>query len=598
MDRSFLLVADTQWLVRSGSHEKRLSRQHLCPIGTELGHLRDDCSVLVKFRREAGGLASDDLARITSIGAEHFIRSQPLAEYLTHQSSAFTAFFIEGTEKEARCVTTPLDGNTFVQLEADEPTLRLGSFGLPPQTVCIVDSLHVLSPIYKFISRRDPELFGTHATTFLDAPNILGALFTHIMALRSEDNISFSIQLKKVSEQLRALLLEHGKSVRIEKVAHSHLDCWADVQGQRISFLDGGMARISSVAGFEPTAFRVGIYSVRPGVVDPEQREAWAMKAFVTADLLEGATIPEETEPKRLQEAVRYVLEPLTGLDYVRQHSDIQVLLLHGPLVNQFTTYNEGKPNDLPCLDPKFLEQFGITKEAVETSIQDIPQRPNGASLWNQFMAVYGHITKATYDNLIPMVGVVERAASRSLAQAVIKMLADDRVITDAYVKRLDEILNRYEIADDFLFGCVLRAGEYVTPVALFKNEPRRAVDRWQPVVRQYASPLGTMMKTEEAKFPFRVEFNAAAANRSSDILRLVYHTSRLLPEYAFPVGLDIADKYAKVPDWISKGVSAELSALILKRAIRTGDANLVAQVRQLLARRPRDFFFRPTVAI
>jgi hypothetical protein len=87
---------------------------------------------------------------------------------------------------------------------------------------------------------------------------------------------------------------------------------------------------------------------------------------------------------------------------------------------------------------------------------------------------------------------------------------------------------------------------------------------------------------------------NSAAFGDAARVLRLLYHTSRLLPRYAFPVGLDIVDKYAKVPDWLSRGVSARIAADVLLRALQTGDSNIVAQVRQFLARTPRDFFYRP----
>jgi hypothetical protein len=89
---------------------------------------------------------------------------------------------------------------------------------------------------------------------------------------------------------------------------------------------------------------------------------------------------------------------------------------------------------------------------------------------------------------------------------------------------------------------------------------------------------------------------NNVAAKEFGTLVDLMYHTAKLLPRYAFPVGLDIADKYAKIPDWIAKGISAELSGVILRRALRTGDPHLVAQVRQLLARGSRDFFFRPEI--
>ena len=55
-----------------------------------------------------------------------------------------------------------------------------------------------------------------------------------------------------------------------------------------------------------------------------------------------------------------------------------------------------------------------------------------------------------------------------------------------------------------------------------------------------------------------------------------------------------VVDKYAKVPDWLSKNISARMAARVLNRTIAEGDARLVAQVRRLLAHTPRDFFYRP----
>ena len=81
-----------------------------------------------------------------------------------------------------------------------------------------------------------------------------------------------------------------------------------------------------------------------------------------------------------------------------------------------------------------------------------------------------------------------------------------------------------------------------------------------------------------------------------NEIMSLIYHTALLLPNYAFPVGIDIADKYAKIPDWLSKGISARLTANILNRVLQTGNDRILRQVRQLLARSPRDFFFRPKI--
>jgi hypothetical protein len=302
----------------------------------------------------------------------------------------------------------------------------------------------------------------------------------------------------------------------------------------------------------------------------------------------------ESPDRKRLQEAARYVLEPLTALAYLKEHRDVRALFLHGPLVNQFLQYDEGEPNFIPCLAPAFLARFDITRDAVEQAIRQIPTA-SGQPLWNQFMAVYGYVQRQLFHAEWPVVGVVERSRGRWLSLEILDRLVRDGIVRESYTKKVREILDQYDISDDFLFGCVLSEGEFTTPITIRKNFPRRARERWQGVVEQYPKPFASVLKTSETSFPYRVELNRVAAEVEAPLVfRLLYHTSRLLPRYAFPVGLDIVDRYAKVPDWISRGISARLSAEVLRRALRTGDPLLVSQVRQFLARTPRDFFYRP----
>jgi hypothetical protein len=155
--------------------------------------------------------------------------------------------------------------------------------------------------------------------------------------------------------------------------------------------------------------------------------------------------------------------------------------------------------------------------------------------------------------------------------------------------------VKRYEIGDELLFGCILETGEYVRPLTLAKNVVTRGHDRWHGVLRQMPTIRTTMLKTSDHAFPFRVEFGSAITDPSCDrTMKLIYHTSLLLPNYAFPVGIDIADKFAKIPDWLSKGVSAQLAATIYKRCVQSGNIRLLEQMRNMLGRSPRDFFYRP----
>ena len=93
---------------------------------------------------------------------------------------------------------------------------------------------------------------------------------------------------------------------------------------------------------------------------------------------------------------------------------------------------------------------------------------------------------------------------------------------------------------------------------------------------------------------PFRVE-SFAGESQMGSMLELIFNTSRLLPTYGFPVGLDIVDKFAKVPAWLSKSVKGQHQVVLLKKALESGDARTIAFAKRVLAAKGRDWLFRPT---
>jgi hypothetical protein len=603
MDRRHFLALRGDWLV-TPENAKRLSRQELFPLGPRAGHLEPGCSVLVKYRDSKGGIAVNAGAEVSLYKEEYYLRCRELANAVPNlcASGAFILVFMEGTGKSARCVLTPIQAALFREIEAADPALRLDAYDLPPATVILIDSFHLIDTFLRALAERDPELFAVHSQRFLEAPSILVPLFEHVLRLSSQDHLAFAVQLKKLADILRQLLSEVSTTVKIHGIARDHLGTWAEMEGKKIAFLDGGVARIAGLPGSEPMALRIGIYTVTPGVVDPTRRESWQLWPFVVSDIVEPPAgqrrdAEDHTDRRRLLEASRYVLEALSALRYLEQSPDAYALLMHGPLINQFVMYDEGPPHFVPCLSPTFLKPFGITEAAVKGSITEIPST-YGPVLWNQFMAIYGYVVGKLHAAPRPAVGVVERTAGGWLAEAVLRELVKNSSITQLVADKLRELLARYEISDDFLFGCVLKEGEYLTPLRINKNSPRRARESWQGVVRQYPRPFATILKTSDGNFPFRLELNAAATEELTleGVIRLIYHTSRLLPRYAFPVGLDIADKFAKIPDWLSKGISSRVSADVLRHALRTGDPEIVSQVRRFLARTPRDFFYRPGI--
>jgi hypothetical protein len=157
-----------------------------------------------------------------------------------------------------------------------------------------------------------------------------------------------------------------------------------------------------------------------------------------------------------------------------------------------------------------------------------------------------------------------------------------------------DEVIS-YGLNDSSLFDVVLEDGEYVTPIPVDRQGPENKwPDRWKQWIRDYPPVLTTYLKPSATVLPFRVEgFKTTAGFESA--LDLILHTSRLLPSYGFPVGLDIVDKFAKVPAWMSRGVKGQHQVVLLRKALESGDPRVMTFAKRVLAAKGRDWWFRPS---
>ncbi len=602
MDRKLIVVLKWSFILNDDISYKQLMQKNRLVLGKKIGFIDTNTSITVRMRNACSSILMDDTAKIYSIGDYYCLKTKTVDSLLLVMKLKATEYLllvVEGSTQNARIVVFPIDHIFFATLETEEPTLRLSSYDLPPADFELIDSAHVLNVVYVLLSKHDPELFSERSKRFLQDPHILTQMFSHVMSLNSSDHINYISHLRIISDNLREMLLP-----RIVGIERNHKTIWPDYKGRNITYADGGMSRIVSLPGTEPMGIRVGCYTVTPGKQEEgKSRESWRLYSYVIGDVLNdyGSIEAEnyQTDPKRLREAARYILEPLTILRHLNAEKEktSDLVFLHGPLQNAFETYDELTPYYVPGAGKGFLDECAITRADIEASVSSIPNNFRADSMWNQCIPVYLWIMKKIFSCSIPIVGVVERTNSQEFTKQILIELVKDGTIPDSTMRKIRSLITKYDIGDEFLFGCVLEEGEYIRPVSLIKNLRKRAHDKWQPVVEQFPKPFSTMLKTSANRFPFRVEINGSFDESIiKKIMNLLYHTSLLLPHYAFPVGIDIADKYARIPDWLSKGISATLTAAILSKTLQTGNDRLLRQVRQLLARSPRDFFFRPGV--
>lgn len=392
---------------------------------------------------------------------------------------------------------------------------------------------------------------------------------------------SFVERLCSIAAAMRGILDVNDCIRRLEYRPQTF---WPEVKGQAIAFLDGGVANID-LPSAAPVGIRVGSYIVRPGVAEPALREQFNIELSIVDDLYadDGELYDDDfLDVAKLRDAARIVSETAAAWQLVNGAEPPDLVLLHGPLVNPAAPYGlDGFPGY--CLD------------ACQTFLADSAW--SGDDNQRQFVGLYLELLDRIKASGRTVIGVVERSIGKDpvVTRYLLNSLQNSGKMKKEEVKRVLDQVILYGLNDAALFDVVLQAGEYLAPVSVMRQGPENKwPDAWKQWIRAYPNALTTYLKPSETTMPFRVE----AFDTTTDLdqaLDLVLHTSRLLPSYGFPVGLDIVDKFAKVPEWMSRSVRGQHQVVLLQKALASGDPRALTFAKRVLATKGRDWFFRPS---
>ena len=415
----------------------------------------------------------------------------------------------------------------------------------------------------------------------LKETHVLEQLLKLTLAQSSEAQKDFLAVLETLASGIRDMLDAGGL---IQSIGVDHAKMWGEVAGRPISFIDGGMANIASL-GAEPIAVRVGSYTVIPGRRDAS-RESFRMEKQLVAELYDFAGrdgLFEELfeDPAKLREAARYCLELAGGVQCLTQTPKPEFLFLHGALVNPVSAYAD---KNFPAFSAR----------GINTMLPFGEQNRTGRDA--EFVSVYLRLMQLLQNSGVNVASVVERASqSTLLSRTLLDHLKNSPVSPGA--TQLEDAKNKiiqYKVTDAVLFHAILNEGEYLKPLPVDRNTENKRPQYSAHIIANYPLPKVTYLGVGEFAQPIRVEFFDEPPAGYEMCLRLVLHACRLMPNYAFPAGLDIVDKFAKVPNWMSRPISASMSVQLLKRAIDTGNPKIIESAKRMLCGTRRDWLFRP----
>ncbi|MGE3900045.1 MAG: DNA double-strand break repair nuclease NurA [Variibacter sp.] len=391
---------------------------------------------------------------------------------------------------------------------------------------------------------------------------------------------SFVDRLSHIAAMMRDLLEQNGM---IRRLSYRPREFWPQQKGRSIAFIDGGVANID-LPSAAPLGIRVGSYIVRPGD-ETENRERFNIELSLVDDLFspDGEVFDDDfIDTAKLRDTARMTSETAAAYRLARSVQPPDIILLHGPLVNPVAPYGlEGFPS------------FGQTACRVFCDDESF----DGNEEARQFVALYLDLLRRIEQTGRPVVGVVERSVGRDpvVIRRILNRLQDQQHLKRDEARDILQEVTTYGLNDSSLFDVVLEDGEYVTPMAVDRQGPENKwPDRWKQWIRDYPPALTTYLKPSATVVPFRVEGFESTPDFES-ALDLILHTSRLLPSYGFPVGLDIVDKFAKVPAWMSHGVKGQHQVVLLRKALESGDPRVVTFAKRVLAAKGRDWWFRPS---
>jgi len=442
-------------------------------------------------------------------------------------------------------------------------------------------------------------------------PDLFVRIAENAMVVAEEIRQEYFQSTLGIARQMRRAFREGDGHYRINTVPSELLEPCA------VAFVDGGISRPDLVIA-TPLIVRAGIYRVKQGEADLEKRETFDHFPLMLGQLRGGLKANSV-----YGDVVRQLVELgalVTALEDDR-FSDIRMLTLHGPIQFVSGPFFEHWffPEDYEAMLGKnerehvlpVLGQFAgwcaaCSLRGSERCKHDIGDQHLPAVCMMAFLQHY--VLKRAREKGVLVCGVVERSFGRSVTRHVVRqMLENNPEVFD----RLLGILDMRGRAINKQIDAVLDATRYNDAVLLSLALGRGEALGWYPVnsrlkikddrIALFPEVQNTFVRVTSAKYPMRIEVPAGyGPGECDEVLRRSYEYASLLPGYAFPIGLDIVDKYAAIPEWMTKAyrqlILAEYGRLLSGEFVEMTDAEALKSMIMMQGGGKRSRKTRPEV--
>ena len=361
---------------------------------------------------------------------------------------------------------------------------------------------------------------------------------------------------------------------------------WQQAKKYQAIFIDGGVYS-SFLSSSAPFAIRAKSYIVKPDEA-LHKREVFEETVKFVGDLYDADTslfdLSEDPyEDNQLltkkKDAARITFETAAIVRHIFEKQKFEYCFLHGPLQTPI----------MPFSGP----EFPLFKKNVIKTILPFFKIDESSDLDRHFINVYlssiNYIKKSKY----PIFGIVERTGSTIYLRNLLFVAQRKGLISEADYDKTIGLIKRYKINDGNLFEIILKDCQALRPLEVQKQIPSKAWGEWQNQMDSFPKVFVSYLRTNKNQAPIRVESLSFPKKLAKDF-EYILATSKLLPNYGFPAGLDIIDKAAKIPSWLGKTAKGYYLKYYLNLALQSKDPTTITTALKAISDGDRKWKNRP----
>ena len=207
----------------------------------------------------------------------------------------------------------------------------------------------------------------------------------------------------------------------------------------------------------------------------------------------------------------------------------------------------------------------------------------------NVYLNSINYIKKSKFN----IFGVVEKTGSTIYLRNLLYLAKRKNLLDEASFNKTISLIKRYKINDASLFELILSDCQALKPLEVEKQIPSKAWGDWEEQMNNFPKVFIGYLKTNKNQSPIRIESLNNPKKLDKDY-EYILATSKLLPNYGFPAGLDVIDKAARIHSWLGKAAKGYYQKYYLNLAIKSKDPTTIISALKSISDGGRKFKNRP----